>query len=135
MSLDDVERVGAPDGLDRGLPRLLDDGPSHLVVDLSDADPLSSGAVSALLHLHDRCRSRGLVMMLRRPSRRNLGVLRRGGLLAVLPIERSGTQERTARGDQVGSGDQVGRGGQPMSALTTTSPPTVVSNRSGSREA
>ena len=113
-----------PDGttgeLDRWLLRLLDHGPSRLVVDLSGVDPLSSLAVSALLRIHGQCRSRGVVMVLRQPSRRSRGVLRRAGLLAALPVERAG---------------QAGGAGHPMSEPTVGAPPLLASNRSGSREA
>jgi anti-anti-sigma regulatory factor len=129
MALEEDGRERTVGGPDRRLPRLLDDGPSHLVVDLSRLDRLSSGAVRALLHIHEQCRSRGVAVMLRRPSRRSLGVLRRAGLLAALPVERAGHPVRPAPAGQAGDA------GQPRSVSTAGAPSVVASNRSGSSEA
>jgi anti-anti-sigma factor len=69
------------------LPNLLSREPSTLVVDLSAMTHLSSATVAALLLLRRRCRARGVAVVLRRPSRRSIDMLRRTGLQGVLPVE------------------------------------------------
>jgi len=66
------------------LDGLLASGPSTLVIDVSEVTRLSSATVAVLLWVKRRCRARGVRVVLRRPSRRNVELLRRMGLVSAL---------------------------------------------------
>ncbi len=87
LELGDTDLMSALRGLRRRLPPLLDEAPGTLVVDMSGLTQVSSATVAALLWVKRRCRSRGVVVMLRQPSPRSLDLLRRTGLHGSLPVE------------------------------------------------
>ena len=69
------------------LGTLLEPGPSTLVLDLSRLQRLSATTIAVLLWVRRRCRARGVRVVLRRPSRGSIDVLRRAGLQSALEIE------------------------------------------------
>jgi anti-anti-sigma regulatory factor len=87
VELEDGDAADTLRALRRRLPMLLDRSPSTVIVDLSDTARPSSATVAALLWLERRCRSRSVVVVLRKPSRRSASMLRRTGLQSALPIE------------------------------------------------
>jgi anti-anti-sigma factor len=106
IEIGDADVVSALRDLRWRLPVLLDSGPRTVVVDLSEMAQLSSATVAVLLWIKRRCRSRGVVVVLRRPSRRSVEVLRRTGLHGAIPVEpppdlaghRRGRAPRSGRG-------------------------------------
>lgn len=87
LALRDGDRALTLDALRIRLGVLLEPGPSTLVLDLSGVQRLSSDGFDGLLWLHRRCAGRAVRVVLREPSRHSVDLLRRAGLLAVLPIE------------------------------------------------
>lgn len=87
LTLHDDERELAPAHLRGRVGPLLDPGPSTLVLDLSAVRHLSSDGVDGLLWLRQRCLGRAVNVVLRRPSRQSVDLLRRTGLLGMLTIE------------------------------------------------
>ncbi len=69
------------------LPLLLNRSPATVIVDLSEMTQLSSATVASLLWIRRRCRMRGVIVVLRKPSRRSVEMLRRTGLQGALPVE------------------------------------------------
>lgn len=69
---------------------LLESGPSTLVLDVSQVRRLSSATIAVLLWVKRRCLTRGVQVVVRRPSRDSLAVLARTGLQSALDIERRG---------------------------------------------
>ena len=75
------------------LGALLESGPSTLVLDLSEVRRLSSTTIAVFLWVKKRCSVRGVHVVVRRPARGNIDVLRRTGLLDTLDtddVERRG---------------------------------------------
>ena len=66
------------------LGALLESGPSTLLLDLSGVRRLSSATIAVFLWVRKRCSVRGVHLVVRRPSRRSIDVLRRTGLLSTL---------------------------------------------------
>ena len=83
--------------LRRRLTAALERGPSTLVIDVSGVTQLSSTGIALLLWVRRRCTVRGVRVVLREPSRRNIDLLRRTGLLGALAIE--GLDTTAWRGD------------------------------------
>jgi anti-anti-sigma regulatory factor len=77
----------ALDELELRLDTALATGPRVVVVDMSAIGQVSSTTIAALLWVKRRCASRGVEVLLRGPSRRNLDTLRRVGLLGVFHLE------------------------------------------------
>lgn len=69
------------DDLQERLDFLLEQGPSTLVVDMSDVGHVSSTTVTALLWVRRRCSERSVHMVLRPPPHRSFNRLVRIGLL------------------------------------------------------
>lgn len=80
------------------LPLLLSRSPGTVIVDLSEMTQLSSATVAALLWIRRRCRLRGVIVVLRQPSRRSVGMLRRTGLQGALPVEKPDAERGLRRG-------------------------------------
>jgi anti-anti-sigma regulatory factor len=95
VELGDTNASDALHDLKFRLPRLLRGSPGTLIVDLSEMTQPSSATVAALLWLKGRCRSRNVAVLLRKPSRRSLEMLRRTGLLRALPIEKPDARSET----------------------------------------
>lgn len=70
-----------------GVAALLQSGTSHLVVDISRLDRLSSSTVAALLWAQRMCRARGGTVVLRGVTRRGHRTLRRTQLLRIFDVE------------------------------------------------
>ncbi len=71
------------------LHTLIVDGARNVVVDVSRVELLSSSALACLLSTHRACRSRGGGVIIRRPNRRTLDLLRHTGLHLVFSVEES----------------------------------------------
>ncbi len=80
------------------LPLLLNRSPGTVIVDLSEMTQLSSATVAALLWIRRRCRLRGVIVVLRQPSRRSVEMLRRTGLQGALPVEKPDVEHGLRRG-------------------------------------
>jgi anti-anti-sigma factor len=65
-------------------------GTSTIVVDLSAATRVGSGALAALLGAHRACRARGGAVVLRNPGRQVSDLMQRTGLWRVFVVERPG---------------------------------------------
>lgn len=87
VELADTRRPDALRELRSRLTLVLDRGPGTVIVDLSEMTQLSSATVAALLWIRRRCRSRNVIVVLRKPSRGSIQVLRRTGLQGALPVE------------------------------------------------
>ena len=87
LTLHDDERELARGQLRGHLGRLLETGPSTLVLDLSAVRHLSSDGIDGLLWLRQRCLGRAVRIVVRQPSRQSVELLRRTGLLGMLTIE------------------------------------------------
>lgn len=89
VSLHDAGLMVVLEDVHDRLETLLESGPRELVVDMSDVAQLSSTTIAALLWINQRCSARGVGVVLRAASRRNLETLRRVGLLGAAPERRS----------------------------------------------
>jgi len=90
------------------LGRLLEGDPPVLVVDVRNVARLSSATVAVLLRARRLCRARGGVLVLYRPSRVVLSVLRQSGLGQLFEVATTGldpdrTHARPPVGDHVGA--------------------------------
>ena len=83
--------------LRRRMTAALERGPSTLVIDVSGVTRLSSTGIALLLWVRRRSAARGVRVVLREPSRPNVDLLRRTGLLGALAIE--GLETTPWRGD------------------------------------
>jgi anti-anti-sigma factor len=72
-------------------------GARTIVVDMSSAGRVGSGALAALLGTHRACRARGGAVVLRDPGRQVAELMQRTGLWRVFVIERSGSVPRSRR--------------------------------------
>jgi anti-anti-sigma regulatory factor len=88
LELGDADVADALRELRWRLPLLLNRSPGRVVVDLSEMTQPSSATVAALLWIKSWCRKRSVVVVLRKPSRRSIEMLRRTGLQSALPLEK-----------------------------------------------
>lgn len=75
---------------------LLEDGPAALVVDVSGLTTLSSATVAVLLRTRRLCRARGGRLVLYRPHRNVVAVLRRAGLEELFEVATDDPHHRTS---------------------------------------
>ena len=81
-------------GLRWQLRNVLTAGANVVVADIRDLRQLSSTAVAALLSTHRICRTRGGGVVIRRPNRRTLDLLKRTGLNHVFEIDSAHSHDR-----------------------------------------
>lgn len=97
VQLSDADVAYALRELIRRLPALLSCGRGTIVIDVSGMTQLSSATVAALLWIRRRCRSHGMVVVLRHPSRKSVEMLRRTGLQGALPVEQQDGERPSGR--------------------------------------
>ncbi|GAA1567724.1 MULTISPECIES: STAS domain-containing protein [Kribbella] len=87
VTLPGADVSDGPAALRWRLRDLVMDGVCLVIVDLSDADQISSTVLAALLDTHRVCRRRGGGVVIRHASKKMGDVLRRTGLDRVFDVE------------------------------------------------
>ena len=82
-------------GMRSQLRSVVQAGARVIVADVGELPKLSSTAVAALLSTHRICRTRGGGVVIRRPNRRVLDLLKRTGLNHVFEVDSTRSVHRT----------------------------------------